>query len=126
MKKVIFFVDDDKLANLISRKNLEKVHPKAVIYQFYSGWEAIDYLSVIETSEMQKIVIFLDINMPGMNGWEFLEELKKEYAHLPVVVHILSSSVDPEDQGRADTYDMVRSFISKPLTKEKIHGFKVY
>jgi len=64
-------------------------------------------------------LLFLDINMPAMNGWEFLDQFDKIeslFQRLPII-YILSSTVDPEDQRKALSYPIVKNFISKPLTK---------
>lgn len=122
MRKVLILIDDDKVANFINRKIIERTFPEPDIHQFLSAWEAIDYLYKVDPSEELKIVILLDINMPGMNGWDFLKELQKEFDHSFITVHILSSSVDPEDKIMASGFSVVKSFITKPLSKEKIQN----
>jgi CheY-like chemotaxis protein len=69
-------------------------------------------------------VIFLDINMPVMNGWEFLDALGKKTTEIAEIPHIylLSSSLDPVDKNKASQINLVKGFISKPLEIEKI-GF---
>lgn len=64
-------------------------------------------------------IIFLDLDMPVMDGWEFLKLFNNIYSKLvkPVSVYIISNSVDPADQKRAKAYPFVKSFISKPLTR---------
>lgn len=126
MRKVLVLIDDDKIANLINRKTIEKALPEPKIHQFLSAWEALDYLYKINPSEDLKILILLDINMPGMNGWDFLNELQKEFDHSFITVHILSSSVDPEDKIMAYGFSVVKSFITKPLSKEKIQNHISY
>jgi CheY-like chemotaxis protein len=86
-----------------------------------NGKIAYDYLKdlLAKGGDIPEI-IFLDINMPVMNGWDLLEELehiKSSFSKLPRI-YILSSTVDPEDYKRAKSFDAVVDFISKPLSKE--------
>ncbi|BAV08046.1 response regulator [Filimonas lacunae] len=91
-----------------------------------NGQEAMDYLQDLakkQESEMPDI-IFLDINMPVMNGWEFLEQFNKVEALFTKQpsVYVLSSTVDPEDYARAASYGVVKRFVSKPLTKDVLES----
>jgi CheY-like chemotaxis protein len=121
--KNILLIDDDPVTNVINRRILEKYFSyKIVVYT--NAYEALEQLKqwlFVETTLLPEI-IFLDIDMPDMNGWEFLEELQT----LPDTVLercrviILSSSIDFEDIERSKTYKVVRDFISKPLTTDKL------
>lgn len=121
--KNILLIDDDPVTNVINRRILEKYfNYKIVVYT--NANEALEQLKqwlFVETTLLPEI-IFLDIDMPDMNGWEFLEELQM----LPGTVLekcrviILSSSIDFEDIERSKTYKVVRDFISKPLTADKL------
>jgi CheY-like chemotaxis protein len=70
----------------------------------------------------QPELIFLDINMPGMNGWEFLEHYKQlpEGLQNAMIVVMLTTSENPDDKARAATQGMLADFKSKPLTKEML------
>lgn len=121
--KNILLIDDDPVTNVINRRILEKYfNYKIVVYT--NACEALEQLKqwlFVETTPLPEI-IFLDIDMPDMNGWEFLEELQR----LPDTVLekcrviMLSSSIDFEDIERSKTYKVVRDFISKPLTPDKL------
>ena len=80
-----------------------------------------DGLSVLERNEMPEVII-VDINMPGMNAWRFLEEARKVMGNgsFPFVV-ILSSSVSIEDKEAAAEHADVRMFVSKPLNPDKVN-----
>jgi CheY-like chemotaxis protein len=84
--------------------------------------EAVHQLSHWPHVEFPEI-IFLDINMPEMNGWDFLEALQELPSHLSNKCRIvmLSSSIDTADIRKARTYAMVEDFISKPLTVDKLN-----
>lgn len=65
-------------------------------------------------------VIFLDINMPVWDGWDFLNELEKLHFNKHVNIYITSSSKDPLDQSKAKSYDLVKNFISKPFNIDEL------
>ena len=86
-----------------------------------NGKEALDVITpLIESEESLPEVIFLDLNMPIMDGWEFLDEFGKLSEEKDIRIYILSSSVDSRDMERAKKYGMVNGFIAKPLTDAKI------
>ena len=94
-----------------------------VIYQ--NGQDALDGLTaIIANGEKFPSVIFLDLDMPIMNGWEFLEE----FENIPnnnaekVVIYIVSSSVDPRDLERIKNYKIVNNYILKPFSKEDLNS----
>lgn len=120
MRKIFLLVDDDPLANLINRRFLEHAIGHQEIYTFGSAYEGILFLKTLDSIENHEVVIFLDINMPGMNGWDFLRELNREFAGQKFYVYVLSSSADPEDKEKAESFKHVKSYIFKPLTKDKI------
>jgi CheY-like chemotaxis protein len=91
------------------------------IIVFENGKEALDDLRfMLNTNKELPEVIFLDLNMPIMNGWEFLDELKTMNLKKKIGVYIVSSSIDRMDEEKSRNYDMVIDFISKPLTTNKL------
>lgn len=120
----IMLVDDDEINNFITVKLIRKAYPDAVLSTFLNGRLAIDRLKDIVANNPTNIpdYILLDINMPVMNGWEFLEEYKTlDFdPEKKLTIYILSSSVFSNDIDKAKNYESVANFISKPLNLEAI------
>jgi CheY-like chemotaxis protein len=109
-----WLIDDDNVTNMLNRYYLEVHFPHLQIELFSKAKTALDDL-IIKAKETD--FIFLDINMPEMNGWEFLDAIA-EAASLPQrfpKIYMLSSSLDPADKERAETHQFVEGFLSKPL-----------
>lgn len=119
--KNILLIDDSESDNFYHARKIRKMGITDNIHMCYSGYEALDYLkSEFEGRHPQPTLIFLDINMPGMNGWEFLEEYENlEVAQQgEIVLTMLSNSIDERDQQKAGSYKTVRGYYSKPLSEE--------
>lgn len=121
--KSILLVDDDPSTNFLHELILKDAacadHFKFVL----NGREAIGYLQQqYETSGVLPEIIFLDINMPIMNGWEFLEEFKLLAPEIQkaVVVVMLTTSMNPDDEERAAATGVVKAFRNKPISAEMI------
>lgn len=114
----IFLVDDDPINNLINKRLLGKIEIAKDVVEFLEGEEALLKLNDIDVNE--SILIFLDINMPVLNGWEFLDKYQEIYAERSDKIVILSSSIDYQDRFKAQGYKIVSGFLEKPLTLDKI------
>ena len=114
----IFLVDDDPINNLINRRLLGKVDITQNIVEFLEGEKALDKLNDIDPN--QSTLIFLDINMPVLNGWEFLDKYQERHSDRSDKIVILSSSIDYQDRFKAQGYQLVSGFLEKPLTLDKI------
>ena len=109
----VFLVDDEETSNFLSDYILRESRFAPEILKFHSGEDALEAL---ETGVIPDC-IFLDIRMPGMGGFEFLEELyKREMNSEKIKVVMLSSSIYSEDKKKAFSYECVVHYISKPLT----------
>jgi CheY-like chemotaxis protein len=120
----ILLVDDDEINNFISIKLIKKALISTEIMACLNGKFAIDQLVSIQKKDPNQLpdYILLDINMPIMNGWEFLDEYKRLNID-PLgksKIFIISSSVFSNDINKARSYPLVKSFVSKPLSVEKI------
>ena len=119
----ILIIDDDEINNFIAAKLIDKIPPKAVVNTCLNGQVGLDFVkSKLQNQEEMPDIIFLDINMPVMNGWEFLEEFEKikDQINKKISINMLSSSVYNDDINKAETFNTVNKFISKPLTVDKI------
>lgn len=115
---VIFLVDDDPINNLINRRLLGKIGIGNRIEEFLSGQDALEKIKSLPEGE--SLLIFLDINMPVLNGWEFLDSYLALYPDRVDKIVILSSSIDFQDRQKAMGYSIVSGFLEKPLSLDKI------
>lgn len=117
----IMLVDDNKNDNFFHEREIKKTHLETIVIPKESGAEALEYLnSMIKVGYTKPILIFLDINMPGMDGWAFLEEYNKLDKEIQsgIIVVMLTTSDNPETKARAMSWSSVSDYITKPLTKE--------
>jgi CheY-like chemotaxis protein len=111
----IMLIDDDVTNNIITKKLLLKYNPSFSVQEYKSANEA---LTALKNGSFKPSLIFLDINMPDMNGWQFLDKFTA--LRMNVSIYLLTSSVDVLDIERAKTSQYLQGFISKPLTQMKI------
>ncbi|MEL7063995.1 MAG: response regulator [Bacteroidota bacterium] len=123
--KCILLVDDNQADNYLHQMVIEKMGIAQDIRTVHTGEEALEYLQQHDkTRYPEPNLIFLDINMPGINGWEFLEEYKKlnfEF-HEHVLVVMLSTSPNPEDREKAQQNRYITDFLNKPLTSSRLES----
>ena len=119
--KCIMLVDDDHNDNFFHEREIKKITPATIVIEKNSGTEALEYLkSAKENNDLLPDLIFLDINMPGMNGWEFLQEYEELDDELKskVVIIMITTSDNEDDVARAKAWRFVSDYFTKPLTKE--------
>ena len=126
--KKVMIIDDDEINNFICLKNIKDAQFAEDAQYYLRGQEALDHLQIgiDEDPGLLPDIIFLDINMPKMNAWEFLERYNEMHPKFPrkVKLFILSSSVYRKDIDRSALYDVVTDYIIKPLSKEKLLRIK--
>ncbi len=118
-------IDDDKIyVNLVKKIiEIKKLSQDLLIYK--NGKEALDYfknsMEGITDEEKLPDIIFLDLNMPVMDGWEFLNEFIKIKNKLnkKITLYVVSSSIDPRDLERAKSFNLVTDYLIKPIELKK-------
>lgn len=118
-KKAIWIVDDDAIYQIIVNKIIQRSEMFSAISSFKNGRDAIDNLhhAAAINGDLPDIIL-LDINMPIMDGWEFMEamELIKPNLSKEIVVYIVSSSIAIEDKNKSKSYENILGYLSKPIT----------
>lgn len=132
MLDTILFVDDDPITLMLCKMVINKASFSNEIITAKNGEEALNYFKTFKDinsenqPKKQPQLIFLDLNMPVMGGWEFLDIFStadySDYNTIKVI--ILSSTIDPEDLEKAKKYPMVLDFLSKPISKEMLEYVK--
>lgn len=120
-KLSVLLVDDDGIYQFTARKTLEATGFADKIFICSNGEEALSLIQNTLNSEDTPDVIFLDVNMPVMNGWEFLHAYEniKTAINKSIAIYIVSSSVDEADIIHSKEFDSVKDYIIKPILKEK-------
>lgn len=114
--KHIGIIDDDKLTLMLTEKLLKSWFSNIKVSTFLNAALALETFTT--NPSLTPDLILLDINMPDVNGWDFLILASKK--NLNLHISMFSSSIDEADIQKSRTYSMVHAFITKPITKEKI------
>lgn len=118
---LVYIVEDDTIACYVITMELSRHNEYQHSETYKNGEEAMEALvQKIKSNEALPDLILLDINMPIMDGWEFLEEFSRMPCSKEITVIILTSSINPEDREKAKRYKGVKGFMSKPITKDKL------
>jgi len=114
-------IDDDPIFIYGTKRLMQLTQFCDKFLVFHNGLDAIDYLRpVIINNQKKPEIILLDLNMPVMDGWQFLDELIQIPTDTLITVYIVSSSVDPADRNRAKLYENVTNYLIKPMTSERL------
>lgn len=116
-------IDDDPIFIYGTKRIMKEMDfcEEFVIYN--NGQEALDgIVKITKSGEKLPAIILLDLNMPIMNGWEFLDEFIKMPTNntKPTSIYIISSSVDPRDLEKVKSYEKVSNYILKPITPKDL------
>ena len=129
--KTIMLIDDNEIDNLINQKIVEASNICENIFSHTGGKSAIEFLKNMEkiTSAIEALpeVIFLDIDMPLMDGFQFLDEFEaltdSTKTHCKIVM--LTSSINPQDMNKSQKYPFVKKYINKPLTQDNLRKLEL-
>ncbi|SDL04082.1 Response regulator receiver domain-containing protein [Salinimicrobium catena] len=116
-----FLVDDDATSNLICELNIKRIDPLAAISSFNDPEEALYFIKKNCLPENRECVLFLDINMPSMTGWEFLDAFENFCPEIKrkIRIYILTSAIE-EFSGEKKKYPYVSGFFSKPIMSKNL------
>lgn len=116
-------VDDDKMVIFIHEKMMIHAKFSDSPKSFEDGYETLDYISN-QKSEDKKFIIFLDVNMPKLDGWTFMGQLEKRKLTAYCKIFIVTSSIDDLDKQKAETYPVAIGFVEKPLSIDKLKDLR--
>lgn len=124
----VVLIDDDAIDNLINQKIMESNNFAENIQVFKTGQDALDYLQNTEaTPDQLPDLIFLDINMPIMDGFQFMEKFEalSTTIHDKCKIIMLSSSISPRDIDRAASNRFVKKYLNKPLNARYLQAITI-
>lgn len=128
----VMLIDDNEIDNLINQKMIEAANIAEHIYTHTGARSAIEFLRNLEkldkeTKNVMPEVIFLDIDMPLMDGFQFLDEFDKlsEGTKKKCKVVMLTSSINPQDVNKSKRYSYVKKYINKPLSQDNLANLNI-
>lgn len=117
-----YIIDDDEITIYLADHIMKKVDFCEKVEKFTHGSDAIKRLKfAIDTNDNIPDVILFDLNMPGMDGWEFIEEFSKLPLKKEIPAFVFTSSMDTEELSKSDQYEAIKGVIIKPLNIQKIN-----
>lgn len=123
MKYKTILVDDDQVILFLHSKICKSSNFDQNALKFESGQGFLDFLAA-EYSNKKSLIVFLDINMPGLNAWDVLEQMKNDGYSENIHVILVTSSVDDSDKEKAKSYDRIIDFIEKPMRMDELEALK--
>lgn len=122
---IAFIIDDDKVFTYVLSKQMKQMEFSKSTLIFRNGAEALDHLRAVhDMPGSLPSVIFLDLNMPVLDGWQFLDEFTRLGIGKKIRIYIMSSSIDQADHEKASGYPEVLGFYVKPISKANLAGIQ--
>lgn len=119
--KNVCIIDDDPIYVFGTKRMMELLNFSDNVVVYENGREALDNLILnIQDADFPE-VIFLDLNMPIMDGWQFLDEFTKHSPPKTTYIYVVSSSIDPNDTDRVRDYNLVNNYIIKPMGESELN-----
>ncbi|WP_299319940.1 response regulator [uncultured Maribacter sp.] len=122
-KPNILLVDDDELYLYLMEKTIHQISKELVVSTFTDGEQAVEYIAKCTEEQVElPEVIFLDINMPFLDGWGFLNEFKKLKPKIinNINIYMVSSSMRDSDVKRASNFEELTGYVVKPVNKVQL------
>lgn len=121
LKKIVF-IDDDAINNFLVQDQLDTCGYRGEAVFFEAAWEALRYLKNLKVQQVAPDLIFLDINMPIMNGFDFLDAFKELFRHktMDAKIFMVSTSTNEWDIRRSEDSGLVAAYIEKPFSAKHL------
>jgi len=119
---LIYIVEDDLITSTITELIVSQNEAFGEVKKYMNGQEAFDALQLVAQQQAEvPDLILLDLNMPVMDGWEFLDAFSSLALQKPVCVCVLTSSIDPDDIEKSKRYAEVKGYFTKPLDGDMLN-----
>jgi len=116
----VVIIDDDPVSNMLTEMSIKSVHSKDYIRSYVNQNEGIDHIAqLVNQNEGEQVIAFIDINMPGLSGWEVIERLAPMITNgqaRGLRIYMLSSSINTNDKLKAYNIPIVSGYFEKPLS----------
>ncbi len=122
MKSVVYIIDDNMVSEFATKMVLQQSKIACDVFSFDSAELGLaNFVDSLEKMKNIPDIILLDLNMPGMDGWEFLSRLTKiKYPRNKVAIYVLSTFTSAKARERARTHELVNGLFERPLTKNNV------
>lgn len=120
-----YLIDDDEIFTILTKIQMEKNASFGSIHAFENGEDALERIKQDLANDSLPDFILLDLNMPIMDGWQFLDAFEKLNIERKIMIYIATSSIDPRDLMQAENYSFLQGYISKPMNAKKLEEILV-